>query len=1071
MKYLLYYFLIVGLILMQAGANAQKLSSIISGKIVESGTLIPVPGATISLHYSKVNTTSNNVGVFSFVLENSRDTMYISHIGYKPEKIPVESSSTTTLIINLERLTKELDNIIVNTGFQYIPKERVTGSFGFVDATVLNQQSGTNILDRLNGIASGVLFDYSKVTTPPNKNLNLSVRGLSTINGIQDPLIVLDNFPYDGDISNINPNMIESITILKDAAASSIWGTRAGNGVIVITTKRGQFNQPTKIEFNSSTSIIQKPDLFSLPQMASGDYIDLEEMLFDKGYFKKIINNRYGALTPVADILFRRDKGLLTQTEADDQISVLRTHDIRNEYNKYFYRNAINQQCAFNLYGGSHNISYIVAAGLDKNISNLDAGYTRMNVRAENTYKPFKNLQLIAGAFYTTSKSTSGRPAYNSILSAGRSVPYLKFKDNNGNPVSVPQNYRDEYTDTAGSGKLLNWKFYPTEDYNHSSTNTILSEIVANIGAKYQVIPGLIAEIAYKYQRQESNKRNLQDTASYSTRNLINMFSQINPSTGFVNYIVPLGGILNLSDSYIESKNARVQLNYNKTWSKHSISAILGSESREIKTSGNQNTAYGFNNDLLTTSTTDFLNSYPNYVTGYESYVQNGISFSETLNRFISFYGNGAYTYQEKYTLSASARKDASNLFGVNANDKWKPFWSIGGAWEISKEDFYSFPGLSYLKLRASWGASGNVDQTKSAVTVLQYLGAHWLSNLNFAMVTQYANPNLSWEQVNIGNVGIDFATSSQRFSGSLEYFLKKSTGLFGPSPLDYTAGLANNYVTRNVADMKANGIDLILHTINFNKAIKWKTDFLISYYSDKTINYNLPKGFIFRPGYASSISPIVGKPLYSIFSYNMAGLNPENGNPQGYLKKQISEDYNSIINSFTDADSLIYHGPATPKVYGSIGNTFFWKGFSLNINLTYKLGYYFRKRSIGYTTLFSSGNGNADFAKRWKNPGDEAFTNVPSMVYPGVASRDNFYLLSQHTVLRADNIRLQFINLSYDFFNLLPSQTVFKSLQLYLNAANLGIIWRANKDGLDPEYPSSLSASKAFAIGLRTNF
>jgi hypothetical protein len=202
-----------------------------------------------------------------------------------------------------------------------------------------------------------------------------------------------------------------------------------------------------------------------------------------------------------------------------------------------------------------------------------------------------------------------------------------------------------------------------------------------------------------------------------------------------------------------------------------------------------------------------------------------------------------------------------------------------------------------------------------------------------------------------------------------------------------------------------------------------------------------------------------------------MAGLDPETGDPLGYLSKEISKDYNSIINSVTSADSLVYSGPATPRFYGSLGNTFSWKGFSLSANIIFKLGYYFRKPSISYSTLFSNGNGNPDFSKRWQQPGDEKTTNVPSMVYPVVSNRDNFYLLSQNTVDRADHIRLQFINLSYDFSRLLAPKSIFKSLQLYINAANLGILWRANKDGLDPEYPSTLPPSKTYTIGLRTDF
>jgi TonB-dependent starch-binding outer membrane protein SusC len=1068
MKFIKFYLFLMIILIISKSISAQTLIKI-SGRVVEQDTGSPLAGVTI-MGSNKNEAITNSDGGFTLMIQSFSDTIAVSHVGYTTASIPAGNFSGTPLLIRLKKATETLNEVVVNTGFQYIPKERATGSFDYINNKTLNQQTGTNILDRLKGVASGVLFDDSK-STLPQKKLNLNVHGLSTINGPQDPLIVLDNFPYEGDISNIDPNMVESITILKDAAAASIWGTRAGNGVIVITTKKGSFAQPAKLEFNSNIQWVQKPDLFSLPQISSSDYIDVEEMLYKNGYFQPNINTPYAALTPVADILFRRDNGLLSSSEAESQINLLRTSDIRNEYNKYFYQNGMNQQYSLNLSGGTRNISYLIAGGFNKNISDLNAINDRLNIHAENSYNPVKNLQLTAGITYTQSNSISGKPSYNSILSDYRLVPYLKFADEQGNALSIPQSYRDEFTDTAGGGKLLNWKYYPLEDYKHTTTNTRLNEIIANISLRYEIIQGLSLELKYQYQKQQSENRILQDSSSYAVRDLINTFSQIDPNTGQVNHIMPVGSILTLSDSYIQSSNIRSQINFNHTWKKHAVSAIVGSENRQVKNNTNGNIVYGYNDDLLTSSNVDFTNAYPSIVTGYTAFINNGLSFTETLNRFVSFFGNAAYTYNEKYTLSMSARKDASNLFGVNANEKWKPFWSTGAAWEISKENFYHFSFLPYVKLRVSDGVSGNVDQTKSAKTVLQYIGTDYYSNLPFAFVTQYANPYLTWEKVHNLNVGIDFSSKKQVLSGSIDFYIKKGTNLFGPSPLDYTAGLNEIVITRNIADMQAKGLDLNLQTLNVNRGFKWKTYFLLSFYNDKTTRYNLPDGFVYRPGFGTTISPVAGKPLYSIFSYNMAGLDPLTGDPLGYLGKQISKDYNSIINSVTSPDSLIYNGPATPRIFGAVENTFSWKGFSLSVNIIFKLSYYFRKPSIDYSTLFSTGSGNSDFSKRWQKPGDEKTTDVPSMVYPVVSNRDNFYLLSQNTVEKADHIRLQYVNLSYNFSRFFTSARLFKSMQVYINAANLGILWRANKDHLDPEYLSQLVPSPTYTIGLRTNF
>jgi TonB-dependent starch-binding outer membrane protein SusC len=1069
MKYVTNCLYLIILLLLQTGSHAQQVATTLPGKIVDAGTQLPVAGASISLIHNKNKTVSGDNGAFSITVYSTTDTLIISHTGYLQKQVPIAPFKDHVLIIELKKEAKTLDEVVVNTGFQYIPKERATGSFTFIDNKTLNLQTGTTILDRLKGVTSGVLFDDSKFTND-QKKLHFNVRGLRTLNGPQDPLIVVDNFPYEGDISNINPNMIESITVLKDAAAASIWGTRAGNGVIVITTKKGRFGQPVKIDFNSSVRIADKPDLFYLHQMSSSDYIDVEEMLYGQGYFNSTINDGHSALTPVVDILSRRDSGLLSPTEATAQINALSTNDMRNDYTKYFYRKAVSQQYALDLYGGSDKISYIVSAGLDKNISELDADYNRLNVRAQNTYKPLSNLQLIAGVTYTVSKSTSGKPAYNGIQAGGRFVPYLKLAGNNGDPLPVAQSYRDEFTDTAGADKLLNWKYYPLTDYRHNINTARLNELLADIGIQYQIIRGLSVDVKYQYERQDINTNLLHDTAGYFTRNLINQFTQVDGS-GMVTNILPIGSILNTSGAVIESNNLRGQLNFNREWKVNSLSAIAGAEIRQTKSNLSRNTVYGYNEDLLTSSNVDFLNSYPTYVTGYNSYIDNGLSFSETLNRFVSFYGNAAYTYNDKYTLSASVRKDASNLFGVNTNDKWKPFWSGGAAWNISKENFYQASFIPFLKLRATYGISGNVDQTKSAKTVVQYVGTDPYSNLPAAFITQYNNPDLTWEKVHVLNIGLDFSTVNQIISGSLEYYHKKGTNLFGLSPLDYTAGLNSNYIIRNVADMQANGIDLNLQTININRKFQWRTNLLLSHYADKTTGYYLPPGFIYRPGFGTGISPIIGKPLYAIFSYNMAGLDPQNGDPLGYLGNQVSKDYNKITYAATSADSLLYNGPATPRWYGSISNTFNWQGLSVTINIAFKMGYYFRKPSIAYSLLFDYGAGDADFSKRWQKPGDEKFTNVPSLAYPDIYGRDNFYLFSQNTVDKAGNIRLQFIDISYDFGKLMQNRKILKSLKLYINTANLGLLWRANKDGFDPEYLSSPPPSKIYTVGLKTDF
>ena len=248
----------------------------------------------------------------------------------------------------------------------------------------------------------------------------------------------------------------------------------------------------------------------------------------------------------------------------------------------------------------------------------------------------------------------------------------------------------------------------------------------------------------------------------------------------------------------------------------------------------------------------------------------------------------------------------------------------------------------------------------------------------------------------------------------------------------------------------------------NYNKTITTK------YYSP-----NANQAHILLGG-GNTIIPVVGKDLYGMVAYKWGGLDAE-GNPQGYLNGQLSTDYVGIGNEIAAKElksgSMVYIGSGSPHYFGSFINTLSWKQFSLSCNLAYKFGYYFFKSSINYDALINAGGGHSDYAKRWQKPGDEAFTQIPSFIYPNDANRDNLYLNSSVNVLKGAHIRLQYINLSYAPVLKRRSKTTFSGMELYANAANLGILWRANKEKIDPDYPASLNPAKIWAMGIRCNF
>ena len=1045
---------------------AQKTSKSISGKITVNH--LPLPGCSLTLMYNGQTVTSDEKGNFSLVLSVPHDTLVVTHVGYQTKVIPVAFTTKSPLLIVLDTVETRLNEVIINTGFQQIPKERLAGSFSFIDNKTLNLQTGTNILQRINGMTTGVLFETNKTG---NLN-NVKIRGNSTINGPQDVLIILDNFPYAGDINNINPDDIESISILKDASATSIWGARAGNGVIVITTKKGKFRQPLHIDFNASVMVTKKPDLFYLPQISSADYIDVEQMLYTKGFYDfDIFLNQYthAPFTPALDIFLKRKDGLISAADSATAINSLKNTDSRNDFNRYVYRDALTQQYALSLRGGGESIAYLFGVGYNDNVDKLQNKRQKINVHFENTFKPFKNLQLGISGYYTQSDNVSGMPAYNSIRLGVKSVPYLQLADDNGKPLAVNTSYRQEYIDTAGAGKLLDWKYYPLEDWQHNKVNTTLNDIVANINLQYQLSKSLRLDVRYQKQRQEEATAQLQDAESFYTRNLINMFTQVNGD--IVDYTVPRGGILNSYSSVTSSYNFRSAINYSHFWKEQSVYGIAGWEVQQSENTNSSNTLYGYNTDPLSSTTLDYTNAYPVYFGG-SGYIPANNGTGHTKSRFVSYFTNLAYTLNSKYIFSLSARKDAANIFGLKTNDKWKPLWSAGVAWDLAKERFYNPEWLPELKLRVTYGQSGNVNLFKSADPILYYLQPN--PNANFytaGRIQSLNNPLLRWEQVATFNTGVDFSVKNNRLSGSIEYYVKRGTDLYGLSDYDYTAWGLSATLERNIADMSGHGIELNLLSHNIAGGFNWNTNFIFNYYTDKVTKYYAPYGAIFGPVSGTAISPIVGKPVFSILSYRFAGLDNE-GNPQGFVGGKPSTDYFSIIYvSPKSVDSLEYSGPASPRFFGFVGNEFTWKRFALTVNIAYKLGYCFRRSTINYDALFYQGKGHSDFAKRWQKPGDENTTNIPSMVYPNNSQRDFFYASSTATVSRADNIRLQFINLSYSLTGAQIKKAPFEQIQFYTNAANLGILWKACDGKIDPDYPTTFKPSPSFTLGIRATF
>jgi len=1048
----------------------------IKGRVVNDNGQ-PVEGAIVTVKGTNKQTSTNANGEFTLTGVDGNATLVISAVNIETYEIKVAGRTDLAINVKAKVTTGDVVTVEANTGYQKVKPNEITGSVVVITNEQLNRSVSTNILERLKGITSGLLFRIGSESSEgiQDQRSNLVIRGYSTILANKQPLIIIDNFPFEGDVSSINPNDVESITVLKDAAAASIWGTRAGNGVIVITTKSGRYNLRPKVSFNSNITIQEKPDLLSTPILSSSNYIEIETFLFKRGKYDADINSTvYPALSPVVEILLKRKTGQISQADSASQLNSLKKLDIRNDLLKYYYQKPIRQQYAANLTGGGSNQQYFLSLGYDYNLNNTN-DFNRISLTANNTYSLLQHKLEI-----TTGISGSQSLIKNFAVQNSFNYPYEQLADSNGNPLRVDMN-RKGYIDTAGIGKLLDWTYFPLKEIEYADNKTTSFNYRINAGIRYKLpVKGLDVDIKYQYSKAVIDGRNLQNQQTFFTRNLINQFSIINWTTGIVTRPLPLGSILDLTSTTSTSQNIRGQLNYKTKWhNKHQLTVIGGAEAGVQETKFSSYRYYGYNEELGISAPVDYVTTYPNFITGNPSYIPSfGGDFSEISNRQVSFYGNAAYIYKDRYTFSASGRRDGSNIFGTSTNNKWKPLWAVGASWDIDKESFYHVNFLSNLKLRASYGYQGNVDNTTAALLTLLYGGTPTRWRQVYAQVRNPPNPDLRWEKVGQFNIGLIFSLKNKRVSGSIEYYRKKGTDLLGNKELAGSTGLTSTKA--NSANIKGSGFDISLATENLKGKLGWNTILLFSHAKDWVSDYKLPIENIGRY-VGGSENPIVGNPVSALYVYKWAGLDPLTGDPLGYLNGQVSKEYTKIIAS-TNLNDLTYKGPTTPTLFGSLLNTITWKAFSFSFNVSYKFGYYFRRSSINYSNLFSGGSdkGNSDYEKRWQKPGDEVFTNVPSLVYPAnsgtTARRDEFYNFSEILIEKGDHIRLQDIRISYVLNKQRFKRFPFQNVELYIYMSNLGIIWKANKVGADPDYILNNSFTsglpgKTITAGLNINF
>ena len=1083
--------------------TSRDFQSNITGVVIDENG-VPLAGVNIIEKGTNNGVVSNFDGQFNISVSSTKSVLIVSYVSYKTQEILV--GDQITFEIKMIPATNQLEEVVV-TGYQQISKERSVGSYAKPDMEAFsNRSTSMNLIQRLDGLVPGLVLNSTPKSNGSPK-ANILIRGLSTIKGSLNPLFVVDGMILQ-DISSINPQDIADVTVLKDATSASIYGARASNGVIVITTKKGGFNQSITVNYNTFVSMQGKPDIRYRPVLSSEQFIETAQELFDPVQFPYSRYSTFGSNMSTSSgksisvhnqILYDLDNGTIDQATADERLAQLASMNNIDQIEDLLYRNSILSNHTISVQGGSRKHAFYGSLAYTNDVGSSPGQRTqtfKLNVRQD--FKVSKRIQFRLNTDLTKLESESKR----AIGANNLFTPYAMFRDQNGNNLSMGsvQHFSPALRQTLEDVSGISLDYVPLDEVNYGSSDGKSLSARLTGGIDVDIWDGLKFEGVYGYFQENTRGTSFDDEKSYGVRSDVVFFTEsgANPGDPVTYHLPAQGGNYSTSDVLSRSWTIRNQFSYDQAWNdnQHQVTLLGGFEAQEQLSTVNSTFIRGYD---PRTQLFPFLD-YPALNSGISGTIVRNSRWnsslnlrdepfgeSEALTRVRSFYANGSYTLNGKYTFNGSWRIDESNLFGIAKSAQNRPVWSAGAKWLISNENFLNGSDwIDQLALRTTYGITGNSPAPGGATSfdVLRTSAAYnVLYTADFANdIISPGNKKLSWEQTKNLNIGIDFSFLERTISGSFNYYRNKTEDLIDRFVTNTFTGFPS--IPGNAGTLENKGIELNLNTRNIKGEFTWNTGLVLSHNENEitSLNSNLNALLfdVIAQGY-----PRKGFPGFAIFAYDFAGLNDE-GSPQIQLQD------GSIVSERNIAtfDDVKFMGTYQPKWSGGFTNTFGYKGFTLRAHAIFNLGHVMfvdRPSRWAFSGLpleggigsFTSGNVHADFYNRWKQPGDENSTDIPAyLAQSNSVDRDlNYFFRGDHNVQSASYIKLRDITLSYE----LPTALIEK---INVSRANIRVqmnnvmLWKKNDRGIDPEFHSASTGTRltpsnqnAFTFGVNLSF
>lgn len=1031
--------------------NQSKNPIEISGTVTDKNKE-PLIGASVIIQGTTLGVSTDVNGRFSLKVPANAAAITVTFIGYQNKNVAIMNTDKPQVFnIVLEEDTKQMEEVVV-TGYQTISKERATGSFAKVGSETLELRRMDNLSNMLEGQVAG----YT----------NGQIRGITTMNAVAQPLVVIDGFPVENttydrsgtteNMPDLNPEDIESITVLKDAAAASIYGARAANGVIVITTKKAKQG---KTEVNASATFTINPYYFYTKNLTnSADIVDIQrewaqnnQALQTGGSSASALAGQIyndGALPSAGvDALLKRYTGVMSPDEADAILNNLASqgYSYYDQVKKYTKQNPFYQQYNVRIAKTTDQNSFSASATYWRNRSeDINTQDDKLSLNVINSLKITKWLRFDAGIYLKYGKGK--KQTYDPLNPGFSFLPYDRLVADDGTYVdAVSQNKKDVRDNIAQYG-MYDEIITPMDEigYRIKKSKDLNTRVYGKL--KLDFTSWLNYDIMFQYETSQGDMNTLGEKESYFTQSQINKFSTLASDNSLV-YNLPNGNTYSTQSNNTTAYNFRQQLNLNKTFAeKHNVVWIFGNETRSTLMKYETNTLYGYDPKLLTWNNID-AQRLASGVAGINGVARLSVSDiaqkGEILNRFVSIYSNLAYTYNDRYAFSGSIRWDRSNLWGSNIKNQNKPLWSVGGSWLINKEDFFHIEQLDLLKLRVSYGIGGNIGRNTAPYLIAQYF-TDYFTGMNGGLIKSLPNADIRWEKTATTNIGVDFAAFNNRLSGSIEYYNKYSTDLLAQINNSPTSGMSFGTTTTNNGKMTNRGIELTLKGDIFRtESFKWTSTLLYAYNKNKVKAINItPTSTDMLLSFPNSY-PTVGQPYNGIHAYKWAGLD-SNGDPQIYGSD--GKITTGPVSS-SDVNALYYCGTSTPIHSGTFTNVLTYKNFELSAMLLFETGHKIRETNIPDINMTTGRitRTSKDITRRWKNAGDENKTDVPRLLFSDSdgynSHRYTLYANSDLFVYDASNIRLRNISLSYRLPQQICQRLMMSGVKFQFNVENVATL------------------------------